>query len=111
MQMLGHEVLQAHGGREAIELARACRPELVLLDIGMPDLNGYDVARALRAEPGLSGTWLIALTGYGSDEDRSASRAAGFDDHLVKPIDFDRLERILARLPDAPPATRRSEAA
>ena len=101
LQMLGHEVRQAYCGREAIELARACQPELVLLDIGMPDLNGYDVARALRAEPGLSGTRLIALTGYGSDEDRSASRAAGFDDHLVKPIDFDRLERILARLPDA----------
>ena len=111
MQMLGHEVLQAHGGREAIELARACRPELVLLDIGMPDLNGYDVARALRAEPGLSGTWLIALTGYGSDDDRSASRAAGFDDHLVKPIDFDRLERILARLPAASRAAQQSEAA
>jgi CheY-like chemotaxis protein len=101
MQMLGHEVFQAHGGREAIELARASGPDLILLDIGMPDMSGYDVARALRAEPGLSATRLIALTGYGSEEDRRESRAAGFDDHLVKPVDFDRLERILARLPAA----------
>jgi CheY-like chemotaxis protein len=97
--VLGHEVHAAHDGREALELARRLAPDLVLLDIGMPGMSGHEVARRLRADAGLSDTVLIALTGYGSDNDRRASREAGFDGHLVKPIDFEALERILAGRP------------
>jgi CheY-like chemotaxis protein len=96
LRLFGHEVWQAYSGRDALALARAHRPDLVLLDIGMPDLNGYEVARQLRADSSYAVTTLVALTGYGSDEDRRRSLAAGFDGHLVKPIDFTDLERILA---------------
>ncbi|HSD53268.1 MAG TPA: response regulator [Burkholderiales bacterium] len=96
---LGHEAHQAHDGRQALELARRLAPDLVLLDIGMPGMSGHEVARRLRADPSLRETALIALTGYGTDDDRRASREAGFDGHLVKPIDFDALERILAAWP------------
>jgi CheY-like chemotaxis protein len=96
LQLFGHEIWQVYSGREAVAAARSRLPDLVLLDIGMPDLSGYEVARQIRAEPSLAGTTLVALTGYGSDEDRRRSLAAGFDCHLVKPIDFDDLERILA---------------
>ena len=96
LRLFGHEIWQAHSGYEALAAARSRRPDLVLLDIGMPDLSGYEVARQIRAEPSLAGTTLVALTGYGSEEDRRRSLAAGFDGHLVKPIDFDDLERILA---------------
>ena len=99
--ILGHEVSAAYDGRGAIAAVRRDRPDLILLDIGMPDMSGYDVARQLRADPGLNGATLIALTGYGSDEDRRKSQAAGFDGHLVKPIDFDDLERLLASLTGA----------
>ena len=106
LSIVGHEVHQAHDGRQALELARRRVPDLVLLDIGMPGMSGHEVARRLRGDVGLRETVLIALTGYGTDEDRRASDEAGFDGHLVKPIDFEALERILAALP-----TRRSEAA
>jgi len=95
LRVLGHDVTAAYDGRGAIAAARLAQPELVLLDIGMPDMSGYEVARQLRAEPGLNATTLIALTGYGSDDDRRKSRAAGFDGHLVKPIDFEDLDRVL----------------
>jgi CheY-like chemotaxis protein/nitrogen-specific signal transduction histidine kinase len=106
LEVLGHEVHAAHDGRQALELAGRLAPDLVLLDIGMPEMSGHEVARRLRADTGLRNTVLIALTGYGTDEDRRASREAGFDGHLVKPIDFDALERILAMWP-----ARRPEAA
>jgi len=106
---LGHDVCQAYDGPAALEAARSETPDLVLLDIGMPGMSGYEVARRIRAEPALVGTTLIALTGYGSAEDRHESRAAGFDGHLVKPIDFEALQRIIEGLPRAQP--RRSEAA
>ncbi|MGE5793638.1 MAG: response regulator [Bacteroidota bacterium] len=96
LRLFGHEIWQAYTGRDALAAVRARRPDLVLLDIGMPDLSGYEVARQIRAEPSLAATRLIALTGYGSEEDRRRSAAAGFDGHLVKPIDFEDLERILA---------------
>jgi len=107
--MLGHEVDQAYDGPAALETARTRFPDLVLLDIGMPGMSGHEVARQIRAEPALLGTTLIALTGYGSPEDRHESRAAGFDGHLVKPIDFEALQRIIEGLP--PAQARRSEAA
>jgi signal transduction histidine kinase len=104
--IFGHEVHQAHDGRQALELARRLVPDLILLDIGMPGMSGHEVARRLRADTGFRETVIIALTGYGTDEDRRASGEAGFDGHLVKPIDFEALERILAALP-----ARRPEAA
>src|SRR5262249_675588 len=72
-------------------------PEMVLLDIGLPGMDGYEVARRLRAEPSLDGIYLVALTGYGSASDRHKSAEAGFDEHLVKPVEFDALRRVLER--------------
>jgi signal transduction histidine kinase len=107
--LLGHEVRQAYDGPGGLDLARSWIPDLVLLDLGMPGMGGHEVARRLRADPQLLDTTLVALTGYGAAEDRRASREAGFDWHLVKPIDFDALERVLAAVPLAAP--RQSEAA
>jgi CheY-like chemotaxis protein len=92
----GHDVRTAHDGLSAVETAIAYRPNVVLLDIGLPGLNGYEVARRLRQHPNLKNTVLIALTGYGQDTDRQASKQAGFDHHLVKPARFDQLNKILA---------------
>jgi CheY-like chemotaxis protein len=96
---LGHEVHLAHDGQQALALARQLAPDLVLLDIGMPGMNGHEVARRLRTDSALADMILIALTGYGSEDDRRASHEAGFDGHLVKPIDFDALERLLVASP------------
>ena len=96
---LGHEVHLAHDGQQALALARQLAPDLVLLDIGMPGMNGHEVARRLRTDSALADMILIALTGYGSEDDRRASHEAGFDGHLVKPIDFNALERILVGSP------------
>ncbi|HEY3268010.1 MAG TPA: ATP-binding protein [Armatimonadota bacterium] len=92
----GHAVFVAHSGPEAIELARVERPDTVLLDIGLPGLDGYEVARQFRADDGLRSATLVALTGYGRDEDRERARRSGFDHHLVKPVDFDALLNLLA---------------
>ena len=87
LQLSGHETTAAYGGREALTLASASRPEIVFLDIGLPDMNGYDVARHLRALPWMKHALLVAVTGWGSEEDRRKSRDAGFDFHLTKPVD------------------------
>ncbi|MYM24982.1 response regulator [Duganella sp. FT135W] len=92
---LGYEVYIAHNAAEAIALALAHHPDTALLDVGLPGVDGYVLAGMLRAEPALAGMRLIAHTGYGSSEDRERSRAAGFDMHLVKPANFDDLERAL----------------
>jgi CheY-like chemotaxis protein len=94
----------AYGGHEAIEKARAFAPQVVLCDIGLPGLDGYGVARALRAEPSLRGSRLVAVSGYASAEDVRKAREAGFDEHLAKPPDFDRLERLLAHGRGSAPA-------
>jgi PAS domain S-box-containing protein len=91
----GHEVKVALTGREGIEQARALRPDVVLCDIGLPEMDGYGVARALRADPGLSGVRLVALTGYAGPGDVARARAAGFDAHLGKPPSLEALEREL----------------
>jgi signal transduction histidine kinase/ActR/RegA family two-component response regulator len=96
LELSGHEVRVAHLGHSALSLAQTFHPEVALLDIGMPDLSGYEVARALRREPWASDLQLIALTGWGQDEDRRRTREAGFDHHLTKPIDSDQLERLIA---------------
>ncbi len=99
LQCDGHEVHTAADGAEALEVAAVCRPDVVLLDIGMPKLDGYEVARRIRAEPWGKNAVLIALTGWGQDEDRRRSREVGFDSHLVKPLDPEALSTLLARLP------------
>ncbi len=96
-QFWGHEVAMAHDGPAAIEKAIAQRPDVALLDIGLPGLSGYEVAQRLRAMPEFADTLLIALTGYGQDEDRRHSLEAGFDDHLVKPVSVTMLEDVLRR--------------
>jgi PAS domain S-box-containing protein len=92
----GHSVAVAHDGAEALERARAFRPSVILCDIGLPRMNGYEVARAVRGDPGLSEVRLIALTGYARPEDVAATRAAGFDQHLAKPASIPDLERAMA---------------
>jgi CheY-like chemotaxis protein len=99
LQCDGHEVHTAGDGAEALEVAAQCKPDVVLLDIGMPKLDGYEVARRIRAEPWGKAAVLIALTGWGQDEDRRRSREVGFDSHLVKPLDPEALSSLLARLP------------
>jgi CheY-like chemotaxis protein len=85
--------LVAYEGEEALRIARATPPDVVLLDIGLPGMSGYEVARRLRNLPGLRDVLLIAVTGYGSEDDRRRSIAAGFDLHLAKPVDFEMLQR------------------
>lgn len=87
--MLGYQVLEAANGIDGLHLARARRPAIAVVDIGLPDMDGYEVARQLRADLGLQNMTLIALTGYGQDADRKRALAAGFDSHLVKPLDMD----------------------
>jgi CheY-like chemotaxis protein len=101
LQHGGHETHLAHDGLQAIEAAERLRPDAVLLDIGLPRLNGYDVCQHIRGQPWGRGLTLIALTGWGQDEDRSRSKQAGFDAHLVKPVDYDVLAQVLAAVPAA----------
>lgn len=86
LRVLGHRVTIAHSGPAALEAVTAFRPQVVLLDIGLPGMNGYEVARTLRAQPQNQGLILAAVTGYGQDEDRRLSQVAGFDQHLTKPL-------------------------
>lgn len=96
LEVWGYEVRCARDGHGAIEAARAGRPDAVLLDIGLPGLDGYEVARRLRQDPGLEHTLLVALTGYVQEADQRRAREAGFDHHLGKPVDPDALRRLLA---------------
>jgi PAS domain S-box-containing protein len=96
LELAGHEVRVAHLGRTALSLAQAFRPDVALLDIGMPDLSGYEVAQELRREPWGQEIKLIALTGWGQEKDRQQALEAGFNQHLTKPIDPDRLEGLIS---------------
>jgi len=96
LRLEGHEVWVAHDGNKAVEVALRERPAVVLLDIGLPGLNGYQVCRILREE-GLTDTLVVAMTGYGQDEDRRRSQEARFDAHLVKPVNLSALRNLLAR--------------
>jgi CheY-like chemotaxis protein/anti-sigma regulatory factor (Ser/Thr protein kinase) len=91
----GHHAVHAVDGPQALRLADELRPEVVLLDIGLPGMDGYEVASHLRGSPLTREAHLIALSGYGQDDDRKKSRAAGCDDHLVKPVDMKRLAQLL----------------
>lgn len=95
LESLGHEVHTAHDAKEAIAQVDRVDPEVVLCDIGLPGADGYSVARHLRAAPNGGGRQLIALTGWGHDEDRRRSREAGFDHHLVKPVSSSTLRELI----------------
>lgn len=94
----GHDTRTAFDGPGALAEALAFRPRVVLLDIGLPGMDGYEVARRMRELPGLRDVLLIAITGYGRDDDRARSKEAGFDHHLVKPVDPETLGRLLSGL-------------
>ncbi len=96
LRVWGHEVRTSHDGQSALKAARSYRPDIVLLDIGLPGLDGYEVAAELRKEFGEGEMLLVALTGYGQDEDRSRSARAGFNQHWVKPVDPEALQALLA---------------
>ncbi|MBW3600243.1 MAG: response regulator [Planctomycetes bacterium] len=95
LETMGQEIETATSGESAIAQTRAMRPDLVISDIGMPGMDGYELARRLRQEPGLEGLVLAALTGYGQDSDREQAKQAGFDYHLVKPVSLEALEDLL----------------
>ena len=93
---LSHDVVVAHSGEEALARANTFQPQVGLLDIGMPGMNGYDLAAALRREPATSQMFLVAITGWGQDDDRRRALASGFDAHLTKPADPDALLALVA---------------
>jgi CheY-like chemotaxis protein len=95
LRLWGHEARVAYGGEEALEAAASERPDVVLLDIDLPDVPGLEVARRLRADPRTRDIRLVALTGFGQREDRRRTREAGFDEHLVKPVDPKELKKLL----------------
>ena len=95
LRLRGHDAHALHDGRAALEMAPSLQPHLILLDIGLPEMDGYEVATHLRRMPELVQTLVVAMTGYGQPEDRIRSRAAGFHHHLVKPVDIDTLQQIL----------------
>jgi CheY-like chemotaxis protein len=103
LRLEGHDVAVAYEGREALRVAPEFRPDVILLDIGLPGMDGYEIGRRLRAEPTTAGAVMIALTGYSHAEARTQSREVGFDQHVVKPVDPAALIRSLAGL-----ASRRS---
>jgi PAS domain S-box-containing protein len=92
----GHSVQTVHDGLSAVQQTESLHPEIVILDIGMPRMDGYEAARRIRALPGGAGIRLIALTGWGQEKDKARARDAGFDEHLTKPVDGDVLERLVA---------------
>jgi two-component system CheB/CheR fusion protein len=97
----GHDVKTAADGPSAVETAAAQHPDVVLLDIGLPGMSGYEVAEQMRAIPALSGTVLVAMTGYGQAEDKARSRQAGIALHLVKPVEPPLLQKLLSTLGEA----------
>jgi CheY-like chemotaxis protein len=95
LELLGHAVELAEDGASGVEKALACDPDLALVDIGLPKIDGYEVARRIRARPNGARPWLVALTGYGQPDDRRMALEAGFDRHLVKPVSYDDLSNLL----------------
>ena len=97
LESLGHESCVAHDAEQALNMAVLFRPDMVLLDIGLPGVDGYEVARRLRALPGGIPLHIVAVTGYGRDIDGEQSRAAGVDQHLLKPVRESELSRLLSQ--------------
>jgi CheY-like chemotaxis protein len=98
LELGGHETACVYSAMDALQRAAAFRPDVVLLDIGLPGMDGYEVAQKMRELPGLRDIRLIAVTGYGRSDDRIRARDAGFDDHLTKPVEYAVLDRALARV-------------
>ena len=96
-QRADYEVRIENWADKALHAAREFRPDIILLDLGLPGLSGFEIAREIRSSLDLHGVILIALTGYGQEEDRRQTRAHGFDDHMVKPIDLDALNALVNR--------------
>jgi CheY-like chemotaxis protein len=96
MELKGHEVHTAYDGEEAIAAAQQFKPDVVLLDIGMPKMNGYEACRSLREQSWGKGMFLIAVTGWGQEDDFRRTEEAGFDHHMVKPVDPAELLKLLA---------------
>jgi PAS domain S-box-containing protein len=103
LELLGHDVQTAYDGEQAVAIAQGLRPDVAVLDLGMPKLNGYEVCRQIRAQEWGKRICVIALTGWGQDEDRRRTQAAGFDHHLVKPVEAGALMRLIASLPSPGP--------
>jgi CheY-like chemotaxis protein len=95
LKLSGHETASVYTAMDALERAVSFRPDVVLLDIGLPGMDGYEVAQKMRELPGLADIRLVAVTGYGRSDDRLRARDAGFDDHLTKPVEFAVLDRAL----------------
>jgi two-component system, sensor histidine kinase len=102
LRRLGHDVVEAHDGAEALQAARSLSPEIAFLDIGLPKMNGYDLARRLREDPETRRIVLVAVTGWGQDGDKKLAADAGFDIHLVKPVEASQIETIFAGLASTP---------
>ncbi len=98
LEFMGYQTRTAFDGIEAVEAAEEMKPDVVLLDIGLPRMNGYDAARKIRELPGGDAIYLIAVTGWGQDEDRRRSADSGFNLHMVKPVDPVAIEKLLAGL-------------
>ena len=96
LRRLGHEIRTEYDGARALAAADAFRPDLILLDIGMPGMDGHDVAREIRQTPWGGTTTIIAVSGWGEEADKRRSREAGFDQHVVKPLDFEGVQRLLS---------------
>lgn len=99
LSIMGHDTRTAHDGESALESAQSFLPEVVLLDIGLPKLNGYEVAQRIREQSWGTSMFLIAVTGWGQEEDRQRSSEVGLNVHMVKPVEPSALERLLAALP------------
>src|SRR4051812_12673455 len=95
LQLLGHEPRCALRGREALQLAREMDPDLILLDLGLPDITGYEVIRALRVDPRRPSRFIVAVTGHGRPSDMSRAMTAGFDEYIVKPVDIGKVRQVL----------------
>jgi CheY-like chemotaxis protein len=99
LQLMGHATMMAHDGQEAVQAAEAFRPDVVLLDIGLPRMNGYEAARRIREQQWGKNMLVIALTGWAQEEDKQRALEAGFDHHLTKPVGAEDLEDLLIRSP------------
>jgi CheY-like chemotaxis protein len=99
LRKIGHQVEVADNGKSGIELATTFLPEIVLCDISMPGMDGYQVAKSLRASETTRTAYLVALTGYGQDDDRAKALESGFDEHLIKPVGFATLQSLIATMP------------
>ncbi len=109
LRLAGHDVCSCHDGPSAIDVAVEYQPDVILIDIGLPGMNGYEVAMRLRQMPPFEHTALIAITGYGQADDRRRAREAGFDHHLTKPVFFEHLQQVLS-YPKRPSAAAPSSA-